>query len=198
MCTWGGGGGGGDVARPTGNKLALLEIKLQSQCVASARGIGGLSRDVAWAGRVGLRQWQRVLARGSERKPAAQPGSARPFSASRKVFFFPTRLARAPELRYLILARVWTRDPWSPAELGLPSARAAGDAAVRPAGAGRARSFPGGWPTCAGPRRESLFSSLCPGRCSSDGSRRAREESGGRYAGPWGDATNEGDPSCWA
>lgn len=53
--------------------------------------------------------------------PQRCPGSARPFSASRKVFFFPTRLARAPELRYLIPARVWTRDPWSPAELGLPA-----------------------------------------------------------------------------
>lgn len=63
-----------------------------------------------------------VLARGSERKPAAQR-SARSRARSPpagKVSSFPTRLA--PELRLLIPARVWTRGLRSPAQRGLPSA----------------------------------------------------------------------------
>ncbi|XP_043318816.1 transmembrane protein 243 isoform X1 [Cervus canadensis] len=55
-----------------GNKQAPLEIRLRSQCGAPACGIGGLGRDVAWAGRVGLRQWPRVPAVGADRGPAAQ------------------------------------------------------------------------------------------------------------------------------
>uniref|UniRef100_A0AAF6ZJT0 Transmembrane protein 243 n=1 Tax=Bos taurus TaxID=9913 RepID=A0AAF6ZJT0_BOVIN len=39
---------------------------------APACGIGGLGRDAAWAGRVGLRQWPRVPAVGGDRGPAAQ------------------------------------------------------------------------------------------------------------------------------
>ncbi|XDA75543.1 hypothetical protein R6Z07F_005708 [Ovis aries] len=67
-----------------GNKLAPLEIKLRSQCGAPACGIGGLGRDAAWAGRVGLRQWPRVPAVGGDRGPAAQhtPQPARKVSLS--------------------------------------------------------------------------------------------------------------------
>lgn len=135
----------GRLGIPRGNKLAPLEIKLRSQCVSSVHRIGGLGRDVTWAGRVGLRQWPRVRGR----RIREETRSAAPFSRARspsvgKVSFFPTRLAQTPEPRHLIPAQVWTRDLRSPAQPGLPSVQAAWGRRGLACGPGRGLGFAGG------------------------------------------------------
>lgn len=58
-----------------------------------ACGIGGLGRDVAWAGRVGLRQWPRVPAVGADRGPTARHTVA---ARAEGLSLFPRRLASRP------------------------------------------------------------------------------------------------------
>ncbi|KAK2488633.1 hypothetical protein MC885_007998, partial [Smutsia gigantea] len=107
------------------------------QCGAWARGIGGLGRDVAWAGGVGLRQWPWVRTDRAARAPAAKPPDRAP-ALRPPGSFLRTRIARVSEPPHGI------RDPQPHAQqdswrAGGWGRRAAQDAEGRAAGAPRPR-----------------------------------------------------------
>lgn len=90
---------------------------------------------MAWAGRVGLRRWQRVPTGERPGDPARTARPARPLSASPESL----SLRDAPGVSAPPPGVGVDRDPCSLVRPGFPSERAAGDAEVWPAGAGRFR-----------------------------------------------------------
>lgn len=115
-----------------------------------ARGIGGLGRDVAWAGQVGLRQWPWGPGQGS--RTSALRGPGRSLSRRRLGTEFPrgrgqgpvlSRAARTPQRAGGRDAEVWPAGarriresgPFEPGQGGIPSSCSeSARGARRPAG----------------------------------------------------------------
>lgn len=126
--------------RPAGNQRAPPQRTLRGQRVAPARGIGSRGRDVAWAGRVGLRQRRGVPARSSEGNPrrGSRTGPCARSPPARELSCRPARPSLGTESRAGVDA-----GPAAPSAAGTlqrAGGRAAGGAEVWPAGAGRARA----------------------------------------------------------